>query len=137
MLKELINKHIQIIKYLIFGALTTVVSILSYYLCTKFFLSPKVPLELQVANIVSWILSVTFAYATNKLFVFESHGEILKEALKFYCSRLGTLGCEIALMYVLVTIMKFHDLPVKILVQFVVIVANYIISKFLIFKVKK
>jgi len=133
---KLFVKYKEIAMYLIFGVLTTVVSIGTYYLCTKLFLDAKNPIELQAANIISWIVSVTFAYVTNKLFVFESKGNILKEAVKFYSSRLGTLGLEIVLMYILVTVLKLSDLPVKIAVQFIVIAANYVLSKLLVFKEK-
>lgn len=134
MLKRIIIKHKEIIKYLVFGVLTTLVSILSYCVLTVTFLDPEKAVQLQAANVISWILSVTFAYITNKLFVFNSHGNFLKEAVKFYSSRLGTLGCEILLMYLLVTVIGLSDLPVKIFVQFLVIVANYVISKLIVFK---
>jgi len=128
------KKYKEPIMYLIFGVLTTVVSIATYYLCTLFLLDPKKPIELQAANVISWILSVSFAYVTNKIFVFESHGSIVKEILKFASSRLGTLCMEMLLMYLLVTIGNFSDLPVKIFVQFIVIVANYVLSKLIVFK---
>jgi len=131
---SIIKKNKEIIMYLIFGVLTTVISIVSYFLCTTLFLDPKNPLELQIANVISWVLSVSFAYVTNKLFVFESHGSILKEVVKFASSRLGTLAMEMILMYLLVTVLNFNDSICKISVQFVVIVANYILSKLLVFK---
>ena len=134
MLKRLLNKYKEIILYLVFGVLTTVVSIASYYICTKTFLDPNSGFQIQIANVISWILSVTFAYITNKLFVFESRGNVFKEAVKFYASRLSTLACEMVLMYLLVTVMHFGDLPVKIFVQFVVIAANYVLSKLVVFK---
>ena len=122
--------------YLIFGVLTTAVSIATYYACTKLIFSPQNPVELQAANVVSWIISVTFAYVTNRLFVFKTCGGFVKEAIKFFSSRLGTLGLEIILMYLLVTLLKLSDLPVKIAVQFVVIAANYVLSKLIVFKEK-
>ena len=134
MLKRLLNKYKEIILYLVFGVLTTVVSIASYYICTKTFLDTNSGFQIQIANVISWILSVTFAYITNKLFVFESRGNVFKEAVKFYASRLSTLACEMVLMYLLVTVMHFGDLPVKIFVQFVVIAANYVLSKLVVFK---
>ena len=133
----LISKYKEIILYLIFGVLTTVVSIASYYLCTVLILNPENPIELQAANVISWILSVSFAYVTNKLFVFESHGNIVKEIIKFATARIGTLLGEMVLMYLLVSVLEFSDLPVKIAVQFVVIVANYVLSKLLVFKEEK
>ena len=131
---SIFKKYKELIMYLIFGVLTTVVSIVTYYLCTTLILNPENPIELQVANVISWILSVSFAYVTNKIFVFESHGNIIKEILKFASSRLGTLCMEMILMYMLVTIGKFSDFPVKIFVQFIVIAANYILSKLIVLK---
>ena len=130
----LMKKYKEIIMYLIFGVMTTIISFVSYYLCTRLFLNPQNPVELQIANIISWILSVSFAYVTNKIFVFKSHGKVGKEMLKFFSSRIGTLLCELALMFVLVTIMRLSDLPVKIAVQFIVIVLNYVLSKLIVFK---
>ena len=71
-IKELYLKYKEIINYLIFGVLTTVVSLATYYICVYTFLNPDNSLQLQVANIVSWIAGVTFAYITNRKFVFES-----------------------------------------------------------------
>lgn len=133
---QLLAKYKEFILYLIFGVLTTAVSIATYYACTKLVFNPQNPVELQAANVVSWVVSVTFAYVTNKIFVFKSHSGFLKEAIKFYSSRLGTLGLEIVLMYFLVTLLKLSDLPVKTAVQFVVIAANYVLSKLIVFKEK-
>lgn len=131
---NMIKKYKEIIMYLVFGVLTTVVSLATYYICTTTFLNPDKPVELQMANIISWIFSVSFAYITNKIFVFKSHGNVVREILKFFSSRGGTLVCEMILMYLLVTAMRLPDLPVKIVVQFIVIVANYVLSKLIVFK---
>jgi len=130
----LIKKYWDIFMYLVFGVLTTAVSLVSYFLCTYLFLDASDPLQLQAANIISWICSVTFAYFTNKRYVFRSNNSILKEAAKFYSSRLGTLVIDMGVMYLLVSIASVNDVIAKIIVQFIVLVSNYAISKFLVFR---
>ncbi len=134
-LKELIKKNREIIVYLIVGLLTTVVSFLSYYFCTNTFLNPKDAIQLQIANIISWICAVTFAYFTNRIFVFRSKNENkLHEAFLFYSSRIITLLMDMGIMWFMVTLLGCNDLIAKIVVQVVVTVGNYIISKFFVFK---
>ena len=134
-MKSLYNKYKEIINYLVVGGLTTVVSLGSYYLCVLTFLDPNVGIELQIANIISWICAVTFAYFTNRKFVFESkNNNKLKEACSFYASRIATLLMDMGIMFVLVTLLGGNDKMAKILVQVVVTIANYVISKFFVFK---
>ena len=71
-IKELYQKYKEIINYLIFGVLTTVVSLVTYYICVFTVLDPDNAIQLQSANVISWIISVAFAYITNRKFVFES-----------------------------------------------------------------
>lgn len=132
----LLKKYREIVMYLVFGVLTTLVSIVSYYIFTNTFLNTENAIQLQTANVLSWILSVTFAYVTNKFFVFKSQGNIVKEAVKFYSSRIGTLVFEMVAMYLLVTVLKLSDLLSKVFVQFAVIVLNYVLSKLIIFREK-
>ena len=120
--------------YLVFGALTTLVSVVTYFLCTHTVFNPHNPILLQGANVISWIVSVSFAYFTNRKYVFSGKGAFLSEAGKFYASRLSTLALDMILMYVFVSLMHLNDIIVKVTVQFVVIVANYILSKFVVFK---
>ena len=69
-MKELFNKYRDIIMYLIFGVLTTVISLIVFYVLTKTILNANDKIELQIANIISWIAGVTFAYITNSKYVF-------------------------------------------------------------------
>jgi len=133
--KELYGKYEEIINYLIIGVLTTVVSLATYYLCVYTILDPKIGWELQLANIISWIVSVTFAYITNRKFVFKSHEKnIKKEATSFYASRIITLLMDMGIMFLFVTTLHLNDKLFKIVSQVIVVVANYIISKFFVFK---
>ena len=134
-MKEIIKRNREIISYLIIGVLTTIVSLISYYLLTITILSPNNSLELTIANIISWIISVLFAYITNRKYVFQSKDKnILKEASKFTLSRVTTLIIDILLMFIFVSILHFNDKIIKLLVQIIIIILNYIFSKLLVFK---
>lgn len=131
--KKFCNK--EIIFYLIFGVLTTLVSLIVYYFCTLTFLNPQNAIQLQIANIISWVLSVVFAYVTNRRFVFESKNpNKLEEIIKFVSARLLTLLLDMFIMFVCVTILKFNDKISKLLSQVIVIISNYIFSKIFVFK---
>lgn len=135
---KLYKKYEEIINYIIVGGLTTVVSLGTYYLCVFTILDPEVAFELQIANIISWICCVTFAYFTNRIFVFKSKNEKkLKEAFNFYTSRIATLLMDMAIMFLLVTLAGFNDKIIKILVQVIVTIANYVISKLFVFRKRK
>ena len=137
-IKSMFNKYKEIIMYLIFGVLTTLVSLITYYLLTYTILNPEVGIELQIANIISWIVSVTFAYFTNRKYVFESNNKNkLKEAGSFYIARLLTLFMDMGIMFLGVTILNGNDKIIKIISQIVVIVANYVLSKLMVFKKKE
>ena len=135
MIKKTYIKYKEIINYLIFGILTTIISLITYYTLILTILNPNNPIELQIANIISWIFSVTFAYITNKKYVFNSHEKnVKKEILKFYSSRISTLFIDIILMFIFVSILKLNDKIIKIFVQIIVIISNYILSKLIVFK---
>ncbi len=135
-IKSLITNR-EIISYLIVGVLTTAVSLGVYYVCVHTFLDPNDPVQLQVANILSWVVSVTFAYFTNRKFVFQSKNQnMLKEAVSFYASRLATLGIDMGLMFLFVSVLSMNDKGAKIIVQIIIIISNYLISKFIVFKKK-
>ena len=137
MIKELYLKYKEIINYLIFGILTTVVSLLTYYSLVYTILNPNKPLELQIANIISWTTCVTFAYITNRKYVFNSKDKnIIKEIIKFYSSRLSTLFIDMLIMFIFVTKLNLNDKIIKIIVQIIIIILNYILSKLLVFKNK-
>ena len=134
-IKKNMGRYRELISYLIVGGLTTVVSLGTYYGCTLTVLDAAVPLQLQAANVLSWIAAVTFAYFTNRKYVFESRNQhILKEAAAFYASRLSTLLMDMGLMFLMVTILGWDDKIAKLIVQVVVTIANYVISKFFVFK---
>lgn len=140
MIKKIINvykKYEEIINYIIVGGLTTFVSLITYYICVLIFLNPSNPFQLQIANIISWIFSVTFAYFTNRKYVFKSKNiNKIKESIKFYLSRVSTLLIDMFIMFILVSVLSVNDKISKIIVQFVVLILNYLFSKFIVFRKK-
>lgn len=136
-MKKMYLKYEEIINYLIIGALTTLVSLVTYYLCVYTFLNPNDGLQLQIANIISWIFAVTFAFFTNRSIVFKSKNKkVVLEATKFYFSRVVTLLLDMFFMFLLVTIFKINDKIAKLFVQVLIVIGNYIISKYLVFTKK-
>ena len=135
---DLYKKYKELINYLIFGFLTTVVSLVIYYLLTFTVINPEKPLLLQLANIISWISGVIFAYITNRKYVFESNNkDVLKESLSFVGARVITLILDMIIMGVGVTLLNKNDKIVKIISQIIVIVSNYLFSKIIVFKEEK
>ena len=131
----LYRKYEEIINYLIVGVLTTVVSLAIYYGCVLTFLDPDNGLQLQTANILSWIGAVAFAYVTNRRFVFKSENQKrFKEAVRFVASRVTTLLMDMAVMYILVTLFHGNDKIAKLVSQVVVMVSNYVFSKLFVFR---
>lgn len=137
MLKLLIKtyrKYEEIILYLIVGVLTTAVSLGVYYGCVLTFLNPENPLELQCANIISWVAAVTFAYFLNRRVVFKSQNKnYAAEIAKFYSSRVITLIMDMLIMFLMVSVLGMNDKLAKLVVQVVVTVGNYVFSKWLVF----
>lgn len=121
------------VMYLIFGVLTTLVSLVSYRLLTSVFL-----LHYLTATVVSWIIAVLFAFITNKLFVFNSYARdsksILKEGTSFFFVRLVSLVLDLGIMYVMVDALGINDMVAKLFATVVIITANYFASKFIVFK---
>lgn len=125
----------ELLNYLIFGILTFFIGLITYYILTLTTFNESNAFELQIANIISWIVSVLFAYVTNRKFVFQSKNEkVLEEMISFCGSRLITLIIDMVIMFIFVTILKINSKFVKFVSQFVVIVTNYILSKLIIFK---
>lgn len=126
-------KYKAVLLYLLFGILTTVISIAVFG-----FFAEIVLLDPLISNILSWIFAVAFAFFTNRKWVFLSSGKpILKEAVSFCLGRLATLGFEEAVILIFITILHFNTMLVKTVAQIAVIILNYLISKYLIFKKKK
>ena len=132
---SLIKKHKSFISYGIFGVLTTVVNIVTYNLCYY-----QMGISNTLSNIAAWILAVTFAYLTNKAWVFESRSwawEILRREIPAFVScRLATGILDLVIMYLCVDVMLWNAMLMKLMSNILVILLNYIFSKLVIFKKK-
>ena len=127
-------KYKEKILYLFFGGLTTLISLLIYFILTHTIFNPSIALELQITNILSWLVGFLFAFFTNRKYVFESKNNIKKEFLKFFASRIFTLLLDMLIMFIFVTVCGFNDILIKIVSQIITIVTNYALSKLIVFK---
>ena len=129
-------KHKEVLLYLLFGGLTTIVSIGSYA-----WFNVKLGVNELIANVISWIFAVLFAYVTNKIWVFQSRNlklwELTAELCKFFGGRLFTLLVEEVILFVFITLLHGNSVLVKVAAQFVIVVLNYVISKVFVFREKK
>lgn len=125
-----LKKNKEIVMYLIFGVLTTVVNIVVYYLCND-----VMHMHYLIANAIAWLVSVLFAYVTNRKYVFEScDASWIAECLKFMTSRVSTGVIDMIVMFVLVNLFAFSSMISKVLSNVLVIVLNYLFSKLFVFK---
>lgn len=130
---KLIKKYKSFIAYAVFGVFTTVVNIVTYHVCYSCF-----GINNTLSNVFAWILAVTFAYLTNKEWVFDSKSwnlEVLRREIPAFVScRLATGVMDIIIMYICVDIMEWPAIFMKVLSNVLVIILNYIFSKLIIFK---
>ena len=128
-------KYKSVLLYIFFGGLTTVISIGSFALCNQWLMVNEL-----IANVISWICAVSFAYVTHRVWGFRSSAkgarQILSEALSFFSGRLVTRGIEEMMLLVFVTIARMNGMVIKVIAQFVVLVLNYFISKLVVFRSK-
>ena len=138
-LADIYEGHKEGMRYLVFGVLSTlvniVVSAIMYYI-----IFAKLPEELKVnlSTVIAIIAAWIFAYVTNKLYVFDSKTnckkDLIKEIVSFISCRGVTAIVEIVLMNVLVTVLQFNYMLMKIIVNIIVIILNFVFSKLIIFK---
>lgn len=127
------EKNREVLLYILFGGLTFLVSIFSFALC-------DVALHMNelIANVVSWIVAVSFAFFTNRIWVFQAptktFAEFISQMAAFFGGRVITLVIEEVILLVFVTWLALNSMAVKVAAQIIVIVLNYVISKLLIFK---
>lgn len=135
-MEELWNKYKDTIPYLFFGVLTTIVNIVGFW-----FFNYVTGLNYQIANVIAYFLSVVFAYVTNKLWVFDSHTDTMKPFLiemgSFFLFRGGSWVIDQGTMTIGVSLLHMNDLIVKFIANVVVVILNYIFSKFIIFRKKE
>ncbi len=135
-IKELYNKYKEIVNYLFFGGCTMVVNFISYGIFARLFGIDEV-----VSNIIAWTISVLFAYATNKIFVFESKTKGVKEFIKelgsFILARVFSgITCDVGTFALMINVFNINDIISKIVTQVMVVIANYLLSKLIVFRDK-
>lgn len=135
-LVDIYKKNIAVMRYLIFGVLTTIINIVVYSLCFYILKIPNL-----ISNIIAWIMAVIVAYLTNRKYVFDSKAntskEIFIEVMSFTASRLATLGVDEAIMFFTVDKWGWNGLIMKIISNIIVIILNYVFSKVFVFKKEK
>ena len=142
------QKNREVLMYLFFGVMTTLVSFLtagiSKYLLELIKYSDDNTKETVVAivsTVISWICAVTFAYVTNRIWVFDSKVKgakgILAEMVSFYGGRVFTLLVEMGMMWLGYSVMGINYWVTKIVANIVVLVLNYVISKLFVFRKNK
>lgn len=131
--KHLWDTYKDLIPYAFFGVCTTGVNVIFYWLFAH-----VLGQGIMLSTITAWILAVLFAYFTNKKCVFHSRakstGDIAKELFYFFGCRIATGVLDWACMYVFVTLLGCNDVLVKVASNILVIILNYVASKFLIFR---
>ena len=148
-IKGLLKKYREIIMYLIFGVLTTVVNFVVYYVLphdeAPWFTVPIAKWELDIsewliANIIAWIAAVSFAFVVNKIFVFEdknnSFKAVMKQIWQFVSVRIASFVLETLLMWVLINVIHMSTGIAKIPVAVLTVIINYVASKLFIFRKK-
>lgn len=134
-LKELISKHFDILSYLFFGGLTTLVNYLVYLPCFNW-----LQLSASVSNAIAWVFAVAFAFVTNKPFVFKSHDwsakVVIPELTKFLGCRIGSGVLETAILFLTVDLLHWDGNLLKLITSVMVVILNYFGSKLLVFTKK-
>lgn len=125
--------HKEMLLYLFFGGLTTIISILSFT-----FAYEVLCINEHISNLISWILAVTFAFVTNRTWVFkdaiQQDGSVFKQMVSFYAGRVFTLLVEEIILFVFITWLGFAAFLVKVATQVIVLILNYVISKYFVFR---
>lgn len=132
-LRSFMEKYWDVLAYLFFGVLTTLVSFLTYTFCYCY-----AGLSAAFSNCISWVAAVAFAYLTNKPFVFKSHdwsvATVLPELGKFVGCRVGSGLLETAFLALTVDLWGWNSLVMKVIASVMVVIINYIGSKLLVFR---
>lgn len=131
-MKNLLTKYEEQILYIVFGIATTLVNFITYFLLIK------INVPYLISNAVAICISIIFAYVTNKIWVFKSNTKsaktIFKEFISFISCRIISSICDMGSMFVLISILYSNDFIAKIITCIIVVILNYVFSKFIIFK---
>lgn len=137
--KRMYRKYEEIVNYLIVGVATTVVYLIACFIFERFIWDPEIPFENFLINTFGWLVGVIFAYFTNRKYVFKSDNpNMMAEIVKFVGGRLLTWGLDVFVMWLFVNVWGVNYWISKLFVSCVlVMIANYLISKLLVFKKEK
>ena len=131
-MKRILKKYKELFLYGIFGVLTTLINIVIFYLLDK------IGINVYINNTIAWIVSVLFAFITNKIFVFESKNMslkiILKEGFSFFLARIFSYFVDMFMIFILFQVMGINKMIAKVISNVIVIIINYFLSKLIIFK---
>lgn len=136
-MKQLIKKLYasSVVRYVFFGGCTTLVNLISFYVLRK------LRVGLNIANVISIILAILFAYVVNSRFVFQDKCETLADHIRPFCkfisARLMTMVIEVGGVWLLVVKLGMNDMVGKFATQFIVLILNYVFSKFFVFTTGK
>ena len=136
-MKQLIKKLYasSVVRYVFFGGCTTLVNLISFYVLRKLMVG------LNIANVISIILAILFAYVVNSRFVFQDKCQTLADHIRPFCkfisARLMTMVIEVGGVWLLVAKLGMNDMVGKFATQFIVLILNYVFSKFFVFTTGK
>ncbi len=134
--RPIYQKYKEILLYLLFGALTTLVNVVVFFAFTEW-----IVLDVLVANAIAWVAAVLFAYLTNRTWVFASRARsasaLAREILSFCGGRVLTLLFEEAMIWLFIKRLGLYAMAVKLVAQIAIVVLNYLISKLLVFRKRK
>jgi putative flippase GtrA len=126
----------EILMYILFGILTTIINIAVY----AFFVE-IINVNYKISTTIAWLVSLLFAYITNKIYVFHSKQtnllSILKEMISFIFFRMATYFLDIGSMIVMIELFHFNEHMAKIASNILIVISNYLVSKFFVFKPNK
>ena len=130
---DLVKKHWDIVSYLFFGVLTTVVNYIIYLPCYNL-----LSFSAAISNMIAWIAAVAFAYLTNKPFVFRSHDwsakTVIPELTKFVGARIASGVLETGIIFLTVDLLRWNGNVMKLVTSVLVVIINYVASKLLVFR---
>lgn len=134
-IKQLMIKYEEIIVYLIVGVINTVISWAAWFLCAYTILDAQIVWQNIVLSLISWVVGVVAGYFMNRIWVFKSHEpNMVKEFAQFAGGRVATGLLDPVMMVIMVNVLKINEAFSKIFVSVFVMIGNYIISKFFVFK---
>ena len=132
-IRKIIIQNKSIISYLFFGVCTTAINWLAYYLCYTILNISNI-----ISTIIAWLISVAFAFITNKIWVFDSKScdlkTIISELMKFFVARLATGVLDVVIMWCAVDFYHFEPTVWKLFSNVLVIIMNYFLSKLIVFR---